>query len=148
MSWTVPQSSSPPSTPGANRRTGNSLASHPSTTPAGPPPSSTNSFTPLGPPPSSPLGSSRTHPQHAAFLSKPKFPTNMIARRDPNSRPLQTHQPPRDGRNLGNGNPQTTSTSRNFTALTLFKVNHSLMALLGKATVVSPMMFMSQAKMT
>lgn len=105
MSWKVPQSSSsPPSTPGANRRPGNSLASHPSTTPAGPPPSSTNSFTPVGPPPLSPLGSSRPNSQHAAFLSKPNFAMNLITRRDPNSAAHQTYQPSRGGRPLGNSN--------------------------------------------
>ncbi|KAK2756103.1 hypothetical protein FQN54_005510 [Arachnomyces sp. PD_36] len=55
MAFNTPFSSSPPSTP--DRR---SLASNPSTTPAGPPPpSSAPSFTPLGPPPSSVFGSSQ-----------------------------------------------------------------------------------------
>lgn len=56
-------SSSPPSTPNSNKQSSNtadlfrSLASNPSTTPAGPPPSSSRSFTPAGlPPPSSILG--------------------------------------------------------------------------------------------
>jgi hypothetical protein len=64
--FTVPFSSSPPSTPGYGKsklsnqgdfydRTG----SEPSTTPAGPPPSSTRSFTPAGPPPTSVFGSSQ-----------------------------------------------------------------------------------------
>ncbi|KAI4105643.1 MAG: hypothetical protein L6R37_002631 [Teloschistes peruensis] len=64
--FTVPFSSSPPSTPDSRRDFGRGrglgttgFASHPSTTPAGPPPSSTNSFTPAGhPPPSSIFGSS------------------------------------------------------------------------------------------
>src|SRR5450432_1099052 len=62
-SFQVPFSSSPlPSTP--DRRTKNGAgqfsfgASNPSTTPAGPLPSSAGSFTPAGPPPSSVLGSS------------------------------------------------------------------------------------------
>ncbi|CAG8984252.1 hypothetical protein HYALB_00010508 [Hymenoscyphus albidus] len=60
MSYEVPYSSSPPETP--ERGSGGSknifAMSNPSTTPAGPPPSSANSFTPSGPPPSSYLGSS------------------------------------------------------------------------------------------
>ncbi|KFY11186.1 hypothetical protein V492_04608 [Pseudogymnoascus sp. VKM F-4246] len=62
-SFHVPDSysSSPPSTP--DRRRDGAFnpfgASNPSTTPAGPPPSSAGSFTPVGPPPSSVLGSSR-----------------------------------------------------------------------------------------
>jgi hypothetical protein len=61
MSFQVPQfSSSPPATPNRRSNNGNNGlfgASNPSTTPAGPPPSSTGSFTPAGPPPSF-LGSS------------------------------------------------------------------------------------------
>jgi hypothetical protein len=59
----VPLSSSPPSTP--DRSSKDSTRQHsfgvsnPSTTPAGPPPSSAGSFTPAGPPPSSVFGSSR-----------------------------------------------------------------------------------------
>lgn len=63
----VPLSSSPPSTPDSRRSLGHgqdfkthSYAPHPSTTPAGPPPSSANSFTPAGhPPPSSVFGNSQ-----------------------------------------------------------------------------------------
>ncbi|TVY82335.1 Nucleoporin [Lachnellula suecica] len=54
-------SSSPPETPARKSSYGrNNIfgTSNPSTTPAGPPPSSTGSFTPAGPPPSSFLGSS------------------------------------------------------------------------------------------
>ncbi|KKA20421.1 hypothetical protein T310_5540 [Rasamsonia emersonii CBS 393.64] len=54
MAFSVPLSSSPPSTPDKSR----SLASNQSTTPAGPPPSSVASFTPQGPPPSTVFGSS------------------------------------------------------------------------------------------
>ncbi|KAL9062776.1 MAG: hypothetical protein Q9157_008640, partial [Trypethelium eluteriae] len=56
--FTAPQSSSPPATPDKRRR--NDVA-EPSTTPAGPPPSSYTgaSFTPRGPPPSSVFGSSQ-----------------------------------------------------------------------------------------
>src|ERR1700710_311389 len=58
----VPYSSSPPATPDKKSSNGNNLfsfgASNPSTTPAGPPPSSSGSFTPAGLPPSSFLGSS------------------------------------------------------------------------------------------
>lgn len=53
-----PNSSSPPSTPDRNTSNGSkhSGAAEPSTTPAGPPPSSAGSFTPAGLPPSSILG--------------------------------------------------------------------------------------------
>ncbi|KAI9762074.1 MAG: hypothetical protein M1840_001483 [Geoglossum simile] len=54
--FAVPFSSSPPATPDSRRR---SFVSNPSTTPAGPPPSSHISFTPAGPPPSSVFGSSQ-----------------------------------------------------------------------------------------
>src|ERR1700694_5959509 len=63
----VPLSSSPPSTPGRSSTAGARQysfgASNPSTTPAGPPPSSAGSFTPAGPPPSSVFGSSRFETQ-------------------------------------------------------------------------------------
>ena len=62
----MPFSSSPPSTPGSRRSNTNihenhseSYAANPSTTPAGPPPSSARSFTPAGPPPTSVFGSSQ-----------------------------------------------------------------------------------------
>ena len=58
--FAVPQSSSPPSTPGSHQRYANSLVSNPSTTPAGPPPSSAKSFTPAGLPPSSTFGDSQS----------------------------------------------------------------------------------------
>ncbi|KAI9759477.1 MAG: hypothetical protein M4579_002317 [Chaenotheca gracillima] len=64
MSFQVPYSSSPPSTPDSRRQQSPdknpfaALTPNPSTTPAGPPPSSANSFTPAGPPPSSAFGSS------------------------------------------------------------------------------------------
>ncbi len=65
----VPLSSSPPSTPDRNSRDGARQlsfgASNPSTTPAGPPPSSAGSFTPVGPPPSSVFGSSQFGEQHS-----------------------------------------------------------------------------------
>jgi hypothetical protein len=54
--FVVPLSSSPPATPDGSRR---SFVSNPSTTPAGPTPSSSGSFTPAGPPPSSVFGSSQ-----------------------------------------------------------------------------------------
>jgi len=66
VGFSVPFSSSPPSTPGSRKSniSGHeglypNLAPHPSTTPAGPPPSSARSFTPAGPPPSSVFGSSQ-----------------------------------------------------------------------------------------
>ncbi|KAL9132204.1 MAG: hypothetical protein Q9217_000008 [Psora testacea] len=77
-SFKVPLSSSPPipSTPdiSAKRATTsgspNFLASNPSTTPPGPPPSSVGSFTPPGPPPSSILGSSQLGSSRTLFKSR------------------------------------------------------------------------------
>ncbi|KAL8805730.1 MAG: hypothetical protein Q9182_001763 [Xanthomendoza sp. 2 TL-2023] len=76
--FTVPYSSSPPSTPdshrGFKRASGigdGSLSPQPTTTPGGPPPSTTNSFTPAGvPPPSSIFGSSQVKPGSGLFASK------------------------------------------------------------------------------
>jgi hypothetical protein len=52
--------SSPPSTPGSGQKPKPfHFGAHPSTTPAGPPPSSSKSFTPIGAPPSTVFGSSR-----------------------------------------------------------------------------------------
>lgn len=63
-----PSSSSPPSTPDRRGKDGarefSFGASNPSTTPAGPPPSSAGSFTPAGPPPSSVFRSSRLDSQY------------------------------------------------------------------------------------
>ncbi|EHL03707.1 hypothetical protein M7I_0353 [Glarea lozoyensis 74030] len=83
MTFQVPYdySSSPlaPSTP--DRRSGNGknifAMSNPSTTPAGPPPSSANSFTPAGQPPSSVFGSSMMGPPNPvkplSFAQKSAF---------------------------------------------------------------------------
>ncbi|KAL8752041.1 MAG: hypothetical protein Q9184_005865, partial [Pyrenodesmia sp. 2 TL-2023] len=76
--FAVPSSSSPPSTPDSRRssRGGRNLGTsnlfpHPSTTPAGPPPSSINSFTPAGiPPPSSIFGSSQPKSGTRLFEAK------------------------------------------------------------------------------
>ncbi|KAJ5698186.1 hypothetical protein N7462_000191 [Penicillium macrosclerotiorum] len=57
MSFKVPYDSSPPSTP--DKAKGQSFWSNVSTTPAGPPPSSANSFTPQGHPPSTVFGTSQ-----------------------------------------------------------------------------------------
>jgi len=77
--FSVPFSSSPPSTPGSRRSNLGgqenlypSFAPHPSTTPAGPPPSSARSFTPAGPPPTSVFGSSEL----GLGSSKPIFAPN------------------------------------------------------------------------
>ena len=77
--WSVPLSSSPPSTPGSRGfrqshvsdydAANESFASNPSTTPAGPPPSA-RSFTPADPPPSSIFGSSRLGSGKTLFKSK------------------------------------------------------------------------------
>ncbi|KAL9104510.1 MAG: hypothetical protein Q9163_000541 [Psora crenata] len=76
-SFHVPLSSSPPtpSTPNTSAKRdaksgySSSLASNPSTTPAGPPPSSAASFTPAEPPPSSLLGGSQLGPGRTLFKS-------------------------------------------------------------------------------
>lgn len=75
--WTIPESSSPPSTPDYRSRTASShgnpfasFAAHPSTTPAGPPPASARSFTPADPPPSSVFGSSQIGSGKNLFDSK------------------------------------------------------------------------------
>ncbi|KAI9848327.1 MAG: hypothetical protein M1837_000591 [Sclerophora amabilis] len=78
--FTVPYSSSPASTPDSQQRRHEnknpfaSLTPDPSTTPAGPPPSSANSFTPAGPPPSSAFGSSVLGADHRSTTSRPLFP--------------------------------------------------------------------------
>lgn len=78
-------SSTPPSTPDAKRNGGAQglfSASNPSTTPAGPPPTSftDQSFTPAGPPPSSLFGSSQLHSGDALASSKPAFdPTSHLS---------------------------------------------------------------------
>ena len=66
-----------PSTPGSGQGRTNifahlssGLPSNPSTTPAGPPPSSVGSFTPADPPPSSVFGSSQLGPRKSLFKSK------------------------------------------------------------------------------
>ncbi|KAL8942822.1 MAG: hypothetical protein Q9216_001437 [Gyalolechia sp. 2 TL-2023] len=82
----VPLSSSPPSTPDARRSLDKShefttYAPHPSTTPAGPPPSATNSFTPAGhPPPSSVFGNSQPKSGDRLFSSQPSS-INVLAPR-------------------------------------------------------------------
>ena len=98
MSYQVPFSSSPqvPSTPGSIHRNRNllstpasDLASNPSTTPAGPPPSSVASFTPADPPPSSRFGSSQLgsgkslfkKKQSAALNSGPRVNANPFSKK-------------------------------------------------------------------
>lgn len=92
--WTVPESSSPPSTPDYHSRTassdGNPFASfgaHPSTTPAGPPPSSACSFTPAGPPPPSIFDSSQLGSGNTLFNSKASFGPDLSSYRNPVSPP-------------------------------------------------------------
>ena len=77
--FTVPYSSSLPSTPDSRGskaigkgKTFSSFAENPSTTPAGPPPSSARSFTPTGPPPSSVFGGSQVKFGNTLFSSKPR----------------------------------------------------------------------------
>ena len=94
--WTVPQSSSPqlPSTPGHGQRHANNFtkspngiaknpfAPNPSTTPAGPPPSSAASFTPADPPPSSIFGSSQLGSGKTLFKSKGSYGANTNSRKN------------------------------------------------------------------
>ncbi len=92
--WSVPLSSSPPSTPGSRGsrqpHVGNyegaaeSFASNPSTTPAGPPPSA-RSFTPADPPPSSIFGSSQLGSGKTLFKSKSTLSSTTSSRRVTNS---------------------------------------------------------------
>ena len=79
MSFKVPYDSSPPSTP--DKTKGQSFWSNVSTTPAGPPPSSANSFTPQGHPPStiynsSQMGQSRNENSNSLFTKSGGFNTN------------------------------------------------------------------------
>ncbi|KAL1964526.1 hypothetical protein VTN77DRAFT_6823 [Rasamsonia byssochlamydoides] len=69
MAFSVPLSSSPPSTPDKSR----SVSSNQSTTPAGPPPSSVGSFTPQGPPPSTVFGSSQISSRSKLNFSQSAF---------------------------------------------------------------------------
>ncbi|KAL8739120.1 MAG: hypothetical protein Q9181_000149 [Wetmoreana brouardii] len=94
--FAVPFSSSPPSTPDSRRTfsggrglgtTG--FAPHPSTTPAGLPPSSANSFTPAGPPPpSSIFGSSNLKSGNNLFSSKLNSKTEVVSRPTTQGRPV------------------------------------------------------------
>ncbi|KAI9880783.1 MAG: hypothetical protein M1830_000219 [Pleopsidium flavum] len=99
--FTVPFSSSTPSTPDSRSRNsshGNpfgNITTNPTTTPAGPPPSSAGSFTPAGPPPLSMLGSSGLGSSNKPFSSKPSFGLNMGSQRNPNSPSFKTIHPSR-----------------------------------------------------
>ena len=92
--WIVPSSSSPlaPSTPGSDKQgtkfVSNGYASNPSTTPAGPPPSSVGSFTPADPPPSSIFGSSQLGSGKTLFKKKIPHAANTGSRRSANSAPF------------------------------------------------------------
>ncbi|KAK0107343.1 hypothetical protein ONS95_004036 [Cadophora gregata] len=102
MAFQVPFSSSPPSTP--DRRSSNifSYGANPSTTPAGPPPSSAGSFTPAGPPPPSAFGSSMGTPlkplsfsQQTAFnpnSSPPNFLRSAVQSAAPGQRSGLSHE--------------------------------------------------------
>lgn len=110
MSWNVPLSSSPPSTPGSSQRTNyangsGSFATNPSTTPAGPPPSSTNSFTPAGPPSTNVFRISETD-SNRPLNQKPNLLTRMGSRRDPNSPSFKTVHPNKHRRELQTDQPR------------------------------------------
>ena len=90
--FTVPFSSSPPSTPGnhssytnGNGPSFSNFGPNPSTTPAGPPPSSTRSFTPAGAPPSSVFGSSQLGPGNTLSQPKPRFNPKTGSQRSSNN---------------------------------------------------------------
>ncbi|KAL8850538.1 MAG: hypothetical protein Q9221_004495 [Calogaya cf. arnoldii] len=113
--FTVPFSSSPPSTPDSRRGFntargigGSGFGTHPTTTPAGPPPgrpaSSTNSFTPAGAPPQSSLyGSSQV---------KPGSGLNFLNQNNGNG---LTKRPTTQGSTLfRTGNPPASIKSSNF----------------------------------
>ncbi|KAI9734389.1 MAG: hypothetical protein M1834_002496 [Cirrosporium novae-zelandiae] len=72
--FTDPFLLNPPSTPDERpnrpRNPFTSFGSHPSTTPAGPPPSSAPSFTPAGPPPSTVFASSQVDTGNYSFFSR------------------------------------------------------------------------------
>jgi hypothetical protein len=83
--YAVPYSSSTPSTPDQSQSKNNgqgnrfaSLDNNPSTTPAGPPPSSAGSFTPAGPPPSSVFGSSQLGSTNGFGNSKPQHGSSNL----------------------------------------------------------------------
>ncbi|EKD21376.1 uncharacterized protein L3040_000588 [Drepanopeziza brunnea f. sp. 'multigermtubi'] len=102
MAFQVPASSSPPSTP--DRRSGNSntfpFSVNFSTTPAGPPPSSTASFTPAGQPPSlygsSVMGGTPLKPlsfsQNSAFNPASSPPANFRRPAAPPARSGLSHE--------------------------------------------------------
>ena len=100
--FTPPFPSSPPSTPGhysANEKDYGSFtyADNPSTTPAGPPPSSTRSFTPAGPPPSSIFGSSHLGTGNIFAQSKSRLGSNLVFQKNvggPDSQSSQPHKSP------------------------------------------------------
>ena len=99
--FTVPFSSSPPSTPGTGRSrqresySYSTFPDHPSTTPAGPPPlSSSKSFTPAGPPPSSVFGSSGLVANTSLFKAgSQQYPAYPTSRANGKNSPLRFSAP-------------------------------------------------------
>ena len=116
--WTVPDSSSPqaPSTPKLGQYTPkfsskspngfakNPFASNPSTTPAGPLPSSVASFTPADPPPSSIFGSSQLGSGKTLFKSRKSSGANSSTGRSSNFLPSSSIEPERLARYLDKSN--------------------------------------------
>ncbi|KAI9825666.1 MAG: hypothetical protein M1832_001010 [Thelocarpon impressellum] len=106
--FTVPFASSTPTTPDSHDRpkTKNpfgSPAPNPSTTPAGPPPSSARSFTPSGPPPSSVFGSTPSNSGMPPLdYSKPLFGSSFF-NGPPN--PARQQEPSFASAFAGNGTP-------------------------------------------
>ena len=105
--FAVPYSSSPPSTPGSNQRPKSSFnfAGDPSTTPAGPPPSSSKSFTPAGLPTSTIFGSSQLGTAKSLFSGRTQE---------------QSTGPP----NLPNGKPPSSSFAQPNTQTTKVPLNN------------------------
>ena len=92
-------SSSAPSTPGrrfvsdSDNNHGWSFADNPSTTPAGPPPSSTNSFTPAGQPPSSLFGSSHLGTGDLFSQQKSRLGSNLVFHQNADNSESEALQP-------------------------------------------------------
>ena len=91
--FAVPFSSSPPSTPDSRKVNGYGHDLNPSTTPAGPPPSSTASLTPAGLPPSSLFGSSQLEPSKRLFRRSSDFLSSFSSPKDPKNPFVDTHRP-------------------------------------------------------
>lgn len=124
MSFEVPYSSSPPSTPGSKRSnsqdltTYTSMPNNPSTTPAGPPPSSAASFTPDGPPPSSIFGSSQPK---VGKIDWGKKPSQMHDKEAHKELPRTKSGTPRNNKFVGSSHFQRFADSKPFPGVGSFR---------------------------